>query len=227
MLFQNKLLVGSIAAIGMTCTSNAAMVMMYLNSASGVSSSTQSYGAAFEGTMQWSYNSGSTAQITVNLTNTSTVTSYLAAFVVGLQNTSFGLTQTSAPTAFNQLTSNNALKANPFGDYDWGSGSTSSFSGGGTGNNGIAQGQSGTWVFSVSGTASSLAAVNSAAVFNGVNNWDFVAHIKGISDRDDDDDEDSTVSEKLTSGIMGSVTPGPATISLLALAGAMKRRRRG
>ena len=171
--------------------------------------------------MQWSYNSGSTAQITVNLTNTSTVTSYLAAFVVGLQNTSFGLTQTSAPTAFNQLTSNNALKANPFGDYDWGSGSTSSFSGGGTGNNGIAQGQSGTWVFSVSGTASSLAAVNSVAVFNGVNNWDFVAHIKGISD------EGSTVSEKLTSNIMGSVTPGPATISLLALAGAMKRRRRG
>lgn len=171
--------------------------------------------------MQWSYNSGSTAQITVNLTNTSTVTSYLAAFVVGLQNTSFGLTQTSAPTAFNQLTSNNALKANPFGNYDWGSGSTSSFNGGGTGNNGIAQGQSGTWVFSVSGTASSLAAVNSAAFFNGVNDWDFVAHIKGITY------EGATVSEKLTSNIMGSVMPGPATISLLAFAGAMKRRRRG
>ena len=221
MLFQNKLIVGSIAAIGMTCTSNAAMVMMYLNSASGVSSSTESYGAAFEGTMQWSYNSGSTAQITVNLTNTSSVTSYLSAFVVGLQNTSFVLTQTSAPTAFHQFTTNGALKANPFGDYDWGSGSTSKFDGGGTGNNGIAQGHSGTWVFSVSGTASSLAAVNSVAVFNGVNNWDFVAHIKGISD------EGSTVSEKLTSNIMGSVTPGPATISLLALAGAMKRRRRG
>ena len=221
MLFQTKLIVGSIAAIGMTCTSNAAMVMMYLNSASGVSSSTESYGAAFEGTMQWSYNSGSTAQITVNLTNTSSVTSYLSAFVVGLQNTSFVLTQTSAPTAFHQFTTNGALKANPFGDYDWGSGSTSKFDGGGTGNNGIAQGHSGTWVFSVSGTASSLAAVNSVAVFNGVNNWDFVAHIKGISD------EGSTVSEKLTSNIMGSVTPGPATISLLALAGAMKRRRRG
>ena len=221
MLFQNKLIVGSIAAIGMTCTSNAAMVMMYLNSASGVSSSTESYGAAFEGTMQWSYNSGSTAQITVNLTNTSSVTSYLSAFVVGLQNTSFVLTQTSAPTAFHQFTTNGALKANPFGDYDWGSGSTSKFDGGGTGNNGIAQGHSGTWVFSVSGTASSLAAVNSVAVFNGVNNWDFVAHIKGISD------EGSTVSEKLTSNIMGSVTPGPATISLLAFAGAMTRRRRG
>ena len=220
MLFQNKLIVGSIAAIGMTCTSNAAMVMMYLNSASGVSSSTQSYGAAFEGTMQWSYNSGSTAQITVNLTNTSSVTSYLAAFVVGLQNTSFVLTQTSAPTAFNQFTSNAALKAEPFGDYDWGSGSTSKFNGGGTGNNGIAQGQSGTWVFSVSGTASSLAAVNSAAVFNGVNNWDFAVHIKGITNGG------STVSEKLTSDIMGSVTPGPATISLLAFAGAMTRRLR-
>ena len=115
MLFQNKLIVGSIAAIGMTCTSNAAMVMMYLNSASGVSSSTQSYGAAFEGTMQWSYNSGSTAQITVNLTNTSSVTSYLSAFVVGLQNTSFVLTQTSAPTAFHQFTTNGALKANTTG----------------------------------------------------------------------------------------------------------------
>ena len=196
------------------------MVTVYLSSASGVDSSSISYGAAYQGSMQWSYTSGSAATITVNLTNTSSVVSYLAAFVVGLADTSFVVTQTSAPTAFNQLTGN-GLKAAPFGDYDWGSGSTSSFNGGGTGNTGLARGQSGTWTFSVSGAAASLAAVNSAAVFNGINEWDFVAHIKGITNGS------STVSEKITSTLSGTVLPGPAGLGALAIAGLMPRRRRG
>jgi hypothetical protein len=130
---------------------HAGLVNVFLDSASGVGSS-QSYGAAYQGTMQWSYTSGSSATITLQLTNTSSVMAYLSAFVVGMADPSFVVTQIAAPTAFNQLTGN-GLKANPFGDYDWGSASTSSFNGGGTGNTGLARGQSGTWTFSVSGAA--------------------------------------------------------------------------
>ena len=200
---------------------HAGLVNVFLDSASGVGSS-QSYGAAYQGTMQWSYTSGSTATITVQLTNTSSVASYLSAFVVGMADSSFVVTQTSAATGFSQLTGN-GLKATPFGDFDWGSASTSSFNGGSSGGGsttGLAQGQSGTWTFSVSGNAASLAAVNSAAVFNGVNQWDFVAHIKGMQSGS------STVSEKLTSSLMGTAMPGPAALSLLAIAGVMPRRRR-
>lgn len=192
---------------------------MFLDSASGVGSS-QSYGAAYQGSMQWSYTSGSTATITVNLTNTSSVASYLSAYVVGMADPSFVVTQTSATTGFSQLTGN-GLKATPFGDFNWGSASTSTFNGGGSGaNGGLAQGQSGTWTFSVSGNAASLAAVNSAAVFNGSNDWDFVVHIKGIQNGG------GTVSEKLTSSLLGTALPGPAAMSLLAIAGIMPRRRR-
>jgi hypothetical protein len=48
---------------------HAGLVNVFLDSASGVGSS-QSYGAAYQGTMQWSYTSGTTATITVRLTNT-------------------------------------------------------------------------------------------------------------------------------------------------------------
>lgn len=82
---------------------------------------------------------------------------------------------------------------------------------------GLAKGQSGTWVFSVSGTSAALAGVSSAAVFNGVNNWDFVVHIKGITSGN------STVSEKLTSTF---AVPAPGVAALLGLAGLATRRRR-
>ena len=197
---------------------HAGLVNVFLDSASGVGSS-QSYGAAYQGSMQWSYTSGSTATITIQLTNTSSVASYLSAFVVGMADPSFVVTQTSASTGFSQLTGN-GLKATPFGDFDWGSASTSSFNGGGSGGSGLAQGQSGTWTFSVSGNAASLAAVNSAAVFNGANDWDFVTHIKGI------ESGGGTVSEKLTSALMGTAMPSPAALSVLAIAGMASRRRR-
>jgi hypothetical protein len=207
------------AAAVASSLASAGLVNVFLDSASGVGSS-QSYGASYQGTMQWSYTSGTTATVTVSLTNTSSVAGDLSAFVVGMANTSFVVTQTSSPTGYSQLTGN-GLKATPFGDFDWGSASTSSFNGGGSGDNsGLAQGQSGTWTFSVSGSAASLAAVNSAAVFNGTNQWDFVAHIKGIQNGS------GTVSEKLTSSLMGTAMPAPGAISLLAIAGMKSRRRR-
>lgn len=206
------------ASLSVSFAANAGMVNVYVDSASGVGSGT-SYGAAYQGTIAWSYTSGSTATIAVNLTNTSSVVSYLFAFVVGMQDSSFVVTQTSAPSQFSQLTGN-GLKATPFGDFDWGSSATGSFNGGGGGNAGLAQGASGSWTFSVSGAAASLAAVNSASVFNGANQWDFVAHLKGITSGS------GTVSEKLTSNLMGAAMPGPGALALLALAGVMTRRRR-
>ncbi|MEI6272219.1 MAG: hypothetical protein WCQ03_01965 [Phycisphaerae bacterium] len=178
-----------------------------------------SYGGAYQGSIQWSYTSGGTATVTLNLTNTSSVTSNLAAFVVGLADSSMTVSQVSAPTNFAQLTGN-GLKATPFGNFDWGSASTSSFNGGGN-TMGLAKGQSGTWVFSVSGTSAALAAVSSPAVFNGVNDWDFVVHIKGITSGS------STVSEKLTSTFgLSTPVPAPGVAALAGLAALATRRRR-
>ena len=190
------------------------MVDFALNSNSGVGSG-PSYGAGFQGTVQWSYTSGSTATVTLSLTNTSSVTSNLAAFVMGRADSSMTFSQVSAPTNFAQITGND-LKATPFGNFDWGSSSTGSFNGGGN-TMGLVQGQSGTWVFSVSGTSAALASVSTPAVFNGVNDWDFVVHIKGMTSGS------STVSEKLTSTF---AVPAPGVAALLGLAGLATRRRR-
>ena len=189
-----------------------------MNSNTGVGSGV-SYGAAFQGTGQWSYTSGSTATVTLSLTNTSSVTSNLAAFVVGIADTSMTFSQVSVPTNFAQLTGN-GLKATPFGDFHWGSASTGAFNGGGN-TMGLAKGQSGTWVFSVSGTSAALAAVSSTAVFNGVNDWDFVVHIKGITSGG------GTVSEKLTSSFaLSTPVPAPGVAALVGLAALATRRRR-
>lgn len=111
----------------------------------------------------------------------------------------------------------NDLMATPFGNQDWGSSSTGSFNGGGNAQ-GLYKGQSGTWVFSVSGTAAALAAVSSPAVFNNVLNiWDFVVRIKGITSGG------ASVSEKLTSTF---AVPSPGVAALVGLAVLATRRRR-
>ena len=202
--------------VGVVSPVEAALVNFQLNSLTGVGSG-PSYGAAFQGTVNWAYTSGSSATVTLSLTNTSSVTSNLAAFVVGIADTSMTFSQVSAPTNFAQLTGKD-LKASPFGDFHWGSASTGSFNGGGS-TTGLTKGQSGTWVFSVSGTSAALSAVSSPAVFNGVNDWDFVVHIKGITSGS------SSVSEKLTSTFNVAV-PAPGVASLVGLAALVTRRRR-
>ena len=208
----------SLCVVGVVAPVEAALVNFQLNSNSGVGSG-MSYGGAYQGSIQWSYTSGGTATVTLNLTNTSSVTSNLAAFVVGLADSSMTVSQVSAPTNFAQITGN-GLKATPCGNFDWGSASTGSFNGGGN-TMGLAKGQSGTWVFSVSGTAAALAAVSSPAVFNGVNDWDFVVHIKGITSGS------ASVSEKLTSTFAVSTpVPAPGVAALAGLAALATRRRR-
>ena len=202
--------------VGVVSPVEAALVNFQLNSLTGVGSGS-SYGAAFAGTINWAYTSGSSATETLSLTNTSSVTSNLAAFVVGLADSSMTISQVSAPTNFAQITGN-GLKAAPFGDFAWGSASTGSFNGGGN-TIGLSKGQSGTWVFSVSGTSAALSAVSSPAVFNGVNDWDFVVHIKGMTSGS------SSVSEKLTSTFNVAV-PAPGVAALVGLAALVTRRRR-
>lgn len=215
---KNYLVSSCFILVSLVASAEAGVVDFQVNSNSGVGSGV-SYGAAFQGTGQWSYTSGSTATVTLSLTNTSSVTSNLAAFVVGRADSSMTFSQVSAPTNFAQITGN-GLKATPFGDFDWGSSSTGSFSGGGS-TMGLAKGQSGTWVFSVSGTSAALAAVSSTAVFNGVNAWDFVVHIKGMTSGS------STVSEKLTSTFaLSTPVPAPGVAALVGLAALATRRRR-
>ncbi len=216
---KNYLVSSCFVVASLVASAEAGVVNFQMNSNTGVGSG-PSYGGAFQGTGQWSYTSGSTATVTLSLTNTSSVTSNLAAFVVGIADTSMTFSQVSAPTNFAQLTDKKDLKASPFGDFHWGAASTGSFNGGGS-TMGLAKGQSGTWVFSVSGTSAALAAVSSTAVFNGVNDWDFVVHIKGITSGS------STVSEKLTSSFaLSSPVPAPGVAALVGLAALATRRRR-
>ena len=213
---KNYLVSSCFILVSLVASAEAGVVDFALNSNSGIGSG-PSYGAGFQGTVQWSYTSGSTATVTLSLTNTSSVTSNLAAFVVGFADSSMTFSQVSAPTNFAQITGND-LKATPFGNFDWGSASTGSFNGGGN-TMGLSKGQSGTWVFSVSDTSAALSAVSSPAVFNGVNDWDFVVHIKGMTSGS------STVSEKLTSTFNVAV-PAPGVAALVGLAALVTRRRR-
>lgn len=200
--------------VGMVAPANATMIHQ-LNSNTGVGSG-PSYGGAFEGSIEWHYDTGNMATVTLSLTNSSSVVSNLCAFVVGSSDSTMAFSLISSPTNFTQLTGN-GLRATPFGDFDWGSSSTGSFNGGGN-NMGLTQGETGIWVFSVSGTPASLAAVSDSEVYNGVNLWDFVVRIKGITSGTE------TVSEKLTSTFV--IVPAPGVAALAGLVGLTKRRRR-
>jgi hypothetical protein len=143
----------------------------------------------YSGSMTFSHAGGTSATLSVTLKNLETTAAggKITGFVFGAPSIS-GLTfaLVSVPSIPNanrtwQIATGRNAAANPFGMYALGAAIGGNFLRGGSPNTGLAVGETGTWVFSVTGSESSLASIV-AADFWSANEFGFVARFRGFAD---------------------------------------------
>ncbi len=125
-----------------------------------IASSTEQTGATYSGSLEYTFIGGSMGELKVSLTNDTpaSVGGFLTGFLFRADAvTGTGLTSAN-PSAF---LSTGAGSGSPFGTFDGGAALGGSFLGGGSPTSGLAVGQSGMFMFSItSATASSISAAD-------------------------------------------------------------------
>lgn len=185
----------------------------------------------YSGSMTFSHTGGTSATVTVTLKNLESTGAggKLTGFVFGAPSISgltYGLVSVpSIPNASKtwRLATGRGAAANPFGQYQLGAAIGGDFLGGGSPNTGLAVGQTGTWVFSVVGSESSLASIV-AANFWSSNEFGFVARFRGF----DDGGSDKTPGVVIPPQELVTVVPVPAPVLIAGaglLIGVAARRR--
>src|SRR5262245_14354110 len=178
----------------------------------------------FSGTVTYSPLNDTSGLLEFQLTNTSPAAhgGYLTGFVFnnpGDQVTTFALT--SSPAHFELLggpTFNNSIGAGPFGHFDSGAALGANFEGGGNPHNGLGVGESGTFLFTLTGqgldklTVDDFLATSSAPPSDGQGNPSFVARFRGFSDCNPDSDKVPLDKDPPLLNIES--TPEPATMAM-------------
>jgi len=178
--------------------------------------STEQTGSNFSGELTYSFSSATAATLTLDLSNTTPaiVGGFLTAFVLNNPGDNISsVTLSSAPTADWSLLglSNNGVNGAPFGDFDFGATSgdvNGGFEGGGNPGTGLGVGQSGTFVFALTGT--SLDTLNDLSFVNELSNAPgqgqgaqfLVARFRGLANEGSDK-------------VPGAVIPEPSTYAML------------
>ena len=169
-------------------------------------------GSNFSADLNYSFANATTGTLTVDITNTSpgVLGGFLTAFA--LNNPGGAITTSSlvGPASFTQLgLGGNTVDAQPFGNFDLGASATGGTFQGGGAPNGLLSGDSGHFVFSLTGTGlDTLTAnsfVNELSVGPGDGKGDqfFVARFRGLDNTPDSDK------------VPGVVVPEPTTYALL------------
>lgn len=219
--------VGGLATLCATASHAGTTSFQFGSTTSGTHGSLGQY----SGSMTYSHTGGNSATLTITLKNLETTGAggKLTGFVFGAPSMS-GLTYglVSVPSIPNankswKLALGRGAAANPFGQYQLGAAIGGNFLGGGSPNTGLTVGQTGTWVFSVSGSESSLASIV-ASNFWSSNEFGFVARFRGF----DDGGSDKTPGVVIPPQELVTVVPVPAPVLLAGaglLVGAVVRRR--
>jgi hypothetical protein len=215
------LAIAAAVVAGATSVSNAGP--MTLNITANTGASTEHLGN-FTGSLTWNYTANASfGKFIVALTNTSAVAGgKITGFALSkptVSGLSYALTSVTHPfTAFAS-----AQNAAPFGTYDLGAGLNGTFTGGGSPNAGVKIGQTGTFEFTVSGLASTLATLDASSFFSGPNQYDMVVRYRGF-----EHDGSDKVPAQLVPQQDVQVVPVPAPLALAGLGligGAVLRRR--
>ncbi|MCB9844718.1 MAG: hypothetical protein H6811_01850 [Phycisphaeraceae bacterium] len=203
---RGRVMAAAVVAVG------AGMARADLIGISGsVGNSTEQTGATFSGTISYTFISGSLGALEVFLMNDSpaNVGGFLTGFVFNIDSAdplrAATLTGTTDPDFLDTGVENGA----PFGTFDAGAALGANWEGGGSPNNGLGIGASGTFMFDV--TASDAASLSAASFVNGANEFNFVVRFKGL---------------RVGQGSDKVPVPGPGGVALLVAAGAMGVRRR-
>ena len=111
-------------------------------------------GATFSADLTYSFSSSIAATLTIDITNTTPapIGGRLTAFVLNNPGDNItGSTLSTAPATWTQLGLGDVSGA-PFGHFDLGASSTGDFEGGGNPNTGLAVGETGSFVFNLTGS---------------------------------------------------------------------------
>lgn len=185
-------------------------IMIGSNAVAGVGNTA----ATFTGSLDYTPLTSTTGQLTVVLTNTSDVAlnARLTAFV-------FNAGDAASPTSLllsavgGTLSNISNGSAQPFGDsFVGGAGVNGGFEGGGSPNNGLAPGQTGTYVFRI--TSASAPSLTASSFLSGPYDQDFVVRFRGLSDGS---------SSKIPATLVP--TPGAAAVALMGGLVAARRKR--
>jgi hypothetical protein len=175
--------------------------------------STEGIGS-FAATVTYSYTSGTTASMTILMENDTALAlgGYITAIALKVNSGLSGFAfQSSTNPNFAALVG--PVSAPPFGNFDAGVSTGGSWTGGGSPLGGIAAGQTALFSFALTGSSGLLASLDAQSVF-GVDDDPLMAvRFRGGAVND--------WSDKVTACL-----PAPGAVSLLALVGACRSRRR-
>ena len=174
--------------------------------------STEDIGS-FSAELTYSYTSGTSATISITLTNTvdPSLGGYITAIALSPNGAASGLSfVSSSSAAFRNISS--PVSAPPFGMFAAGAGLNGSFLGGGNPSSGIGVGMSETFTFSMTGTASALAALDAEIALNQAG-YGMVVRFRG---------GEGGWSDK----VIGCALPTPGALALLGAVGMLPTRRR-
>lgn len=171
---------------------------------------------AFTAGVSYEYLSGSTASLAVTLTNTSNPGNggYLTAIAIsaGGAATITGMASCTDPN-FGWI--GPGITASPFGDFEGGASTSSSWLGGGSPTAGLAVGESATFTFIVAGSSAYLSTLTAASILAPTEGYGFVVRFRGFENGGSDK----------TPGIPQEIIPGPGGLAVLALGGICRSRR--
>lgn len=173
-----------------------------------------SYGG-FIGSLQYDFMGGSSAKMTLTITNTSQFDGKLVAIAfdsaTGTSGWGFSPAMSSGLSAsWGDIAG--SISTAPFGTRSYGASTSSQWLGGGSPNNGLYSGDTGVWVFEGTGSAS----VSAADFLSPNSDYNLLIRFRGFS---------NGASDKLPATPPGDIVPGIAGLPVLVLAGLARRRR--
>lgn len=198
--------------LALTTTARADMISIVADTAH----STEGIGD-FTGTIDYSFD-GVVGNLVITLTNTSPGDTHITAFIFNIEGTLSDADLVSSTHPFEDAAESNGA---PFGGFEAGAGLYGAFLGGGNPNPGIDVGETGTFIFEVTGLdASSLTA---ASFLAGDDDFNFIVRFRG----------GNVQSDKVPAVMLGGEViplPAPLALGLVGLIGAAagsRRLRRG
>lgn len=208
-----RAIIASLAVLGL---STGAVLADSVDIQGVVGSSAEQTGATYSGSLEYNFISGSTGELKVSLTNDTPAS--VGGFLTGFLFRADAITGTGLNSANpSEFLDTGTESAAPFGMFDGGAALRGSFLGGGNPSDGLAVGESGMFMFSItSATASTI----SAADFLGtLNEPGFIVRFRGLADGG---------SDKVPGGGFEVVVPLPGAGAMAAagLAFVGLRRRR-
>ncbi|MGJ8637414.1 MAG: MYXO-CTERM sorting domain-containing protein [Phycisphaerales bacterium] len=199
----------AISAAALVCASASASSLTILGDASSSNGNT---GSAFSATLDYVFSSGNNGVLTISMENTtsSSIGGFLTGFVFNIDSVDSNATAILNSASDADFLDTGIESASPYGMFDAGAALNANWTGGGSPSAGMAVSATESFVFSI--TANDASLLSSSSFFGGDGSG-FAVRFRGLN---------NDGSDKVLATIPA---PGTASLALLGLAAATRRRR--